>query len=192
MTAGRRPGPKRRVTDADLVVLGVLSNGPAHGHGLWNLLSECKIEDWTEVSRAQVYYSMGKLSDQGLIRPAQDKSSETRRERYPWQITPEGRRALTSVLSSKHWATQKRIPPFLTWVGWSELARPATRKRVVADRRVFLRNELAGKRETLAEVERMPSDTPALGVTISMINHVIRQICLELDWLDELDKVFER
>lgn len=183
---------KRRVTDADLVVLGVLSNGPAHGHGIWSLLSECEIEDWAEVSRAQVYYSIGKLADKGLIHPARNASGETRRERCVWRITPEGRRALTAALSSKHWATLKRVPAFLTWVGWSELARPATRRRVIADRRVFLQEELASKHETLAKVEHMPTETRALRVTISMINHVIRQVRLELDWLDELDEVFER
>ena len=63
-------------------------------------------------------------------------------------------------------------------------------KKTVAERRAFLQDEVARKRETLAGVEHMPAETPALRVTISMINHLIRQMLLELDWLDELDEVF--
>lgn len=190
MTAGRRPGPRRRLTDADLVVLGMLSSGPAHGHGMWNRLSECDVEDWAEVSRAQVYYSLGKLADQDLIGPAQDAPADTRRERYTWRITPTGRRALTKALSSKHWAEQRRVPPFLTWVAWSELVRPATRRRIIRERRTFLKAEVTRERNTLAEARHLPADTPGITITISMLNQTIRQLLLELEWLDELDTVF--
>ena len=81
MTAGRRPGRKRSLTDADLVTLGVLSRGPAHGHAIWSGLAAHDVEDWAAVSRAQVYYSLGKLADQGLIRAAQETKADTRRER---------------------------------------------------------------------------------------------------------------
>lgn len=190
MTAGRRPGPRRRLTDPDLVVLGILTSGPAHGHGMWNRLSECDVEDWAEVSRAQVYYSLGKLADQDLISPARDASAETRRERSTWHITPAGRRALTTALSSRHWAEQRRVPPFFTWVAWSSLVRPATRRRIIRERRAFLEAELVRERETIAEVRRLPANTPALAITISMVGQAIRQFVLELDWLDELDTVF--
>ncbi len=191
MTAGRRPGARERLTDADLVVLGVLIGGPIHGHGLWNRLTDCDIEDWAEVSRAQVYYSLGKLAKKKLIRPAKDSAADTARERQTWRITPEGRRALRSALASDHWATSRRVQPFLTWVGWSELASPAARRRLIAERRAFLEIELARERETLTAARNMPADTPALRVTITMVGYGIRQMQLELDWLDELDTVFE-
>ena len=190
MTAGRRPGPRRRLTDADLVVLGILSSGPAHGHGMWNRLSECDVEDWAEVSRAQVYYSLGKLADQDLIQPVQNAPADTRRERRTWHINPAGRRALTKALSSEHWAEQRRVPPFITWVAWSELVRPATRRRIIRERRAFLKAEVARERATLAEVQRLPVHTAGVTVTISMLNQTIRQLLLELEWLDELDTVF--
>ncbi len=154
---------------------------------MWSRLSECDIEDWAEVSRAQVYYSLGKLAEQELIRAAGGAPAETRRERRTWQITPAGRRALTTALSSGHWATQRRVPPFLTWVGWSELVRPATRERIIRERRAFLEAEIVRERETLAGMRRLPADTQARSITISMVKQAIRQMSLELDWLDELE-----
>lgn len=185
--AGRRPGARERLTDADLVVLGVLASGPTHGHGMWSRLSECDIEDWAEVSRAQVYYSLKKLAGRNLICPAKKAPANTARERQVWRITPEGRRALKSTLSSSHWAKSRRVQPFVTWVGWSELASPVARRKVIAQRRAFLEAELARERETLAATQNLPADTQAIGVTIAMISYGIRQLQLELDWLGELE-----
>lgn len=189
MTPGRRPGNRGRLTDADLVVLGVLTAGPMHGHGMWSHLSECDIEDWAEVSRAQVYYSLSKLAKQQLICAAKDAAPDARRERQTWRITPAGRRALKSVLASDDWATRRRVQPFMTWVGWSELASPAARKKIISGRRAFLETEIARERETLAQARELPADTPGLTSTITMVRYAIRQMQLELDWLDELEEL---
>ena len=190
MTAGRRPGPRRRLTDADLVALVVLLRGPAHGHGIWSRLADCDVEDWAAVSRAQVYYSLGKLAEQGLIRPARDTGSETRRERRSWRITPEGRRALTVALSSSHWAGQRVVPPFMTWIALSELARPAARRKIFDQRQGFLEAELKRERKTLADLRRLPPDAEGAQVAILMVVHVIRQMKLELKLLDGLRGLF--
>ena len=189
MTAGRRPGVRERLTDADLVVLGVLTSGPKHGHGMWSHLSECDIEDWAEVSRAQVYYSIRKLAAQDLICPARNAPAGSARDRQTWQITPDGRRALKLALASDHWGTSRRVQPFVTWVGWSALASPAARRKTIGARKVFLEAEVVRERETLAEVRELPADTPALGITIAMIGYAVRQYELELEWLDELEQL---
>ncbi len=190
MTAGRRPGPRRRLTDADLVTLVILLRGPAHGHAIWNRLAECDVEDWAAVSRAQVYYSLGKLTDQGLIRPTRDASPDTRRERCTWRISPKGRRALTAALSSPHWAEQRVVPPFMTWMALSELSRPAARQRILDGRQRFLEEELARKRETLTDLRRLPPEAEGAQVAILMVDHVIRQSALELKLLDGLRDLF--
>lgn len=190
MTAGRRPGPRRRLTDADLVALAILLSGPAHGHGIWNRLAECDVEDWAAVSRAQIYYSLGKLADQKLISPAKSASVETQRERRTWRITPAGRRALTAALSSPHWATQRVVPPFMTWAALSELARPAARQKILGDRQLFLEAEVTRERKTLADLQRLPPEAEGAQVAILMVEHVIRQIRLELEFLDGLRGMF--
>jgi DNA-binding PadR family transcriptional regulator len=187
VTAGRRPGPRRRLTDADLVALGILTGGPAHGHGIWSRLAACDIEDWAVVSRAQVYYSLGKLADKGLIRPAKAARADARRARHTWCITPEGRRALTAALASTHWAGQRVVPPFLTWVGLSGYARLAARRKILAARRLFVEAERARERDTLADLERLPGDADGADIARLMVGHVIRQLTLELEWLDQLE-----
>ena len=139
---------------------------------------------------AQVYYSLGKLADQGLIRPARGAGAESRRERRTWRITPQGRRALTTALSSPHWAAQRVVPPFMTWVALCELARPAARRRILDDRRRFLEAELARERETLAGMRRLPPDAEGAQVAILMVDHAMRQMTLELEMLERLGELF--
>jgi len=191
MSSGRRPGVRDRLTDADLVVLGMLTVGPTHGHGMWCRLVECDIQDWAEVSRAQVYYSLRKLAEQDLIRPADTEKVGTARERLTWKITPAGRRALQRALASDHWATSRRVPPFMTWVGWSELASPAARRKVSADRRAFLESEVSREEDTIASMKGLPAEAPGVQAARSMIGHAIRQMKLEIDWLDELETLHE-
>jgi DNA-binding PadR family transcriptional regulator len=152
-------------------------------------LADCDIEDWAEVSRAQVYYSLSKLAKQDLIGPARDAEPDTRRERQSWRLTPAGRRALKSTLASDHWATTRRVQPFMTWVGWSELATPTARSKIIAGRRAFLESEVIRERETLAGVRKLPGDTPGITATRTMVSYAIRQLQLELEWLDELEEL---
>jgi DNA-binding PadR family transcriptional regulator len=186
VNAGRRPGPRRRLTDADLVALVVLLQGSAHGHAIWNRLTECDVEGWASVSRAQVYYSLGKLAEQQLVLPVRKAGAETRRERRTWRISAKGRRALTAALSSRHWATQRVVPPFMTWVALSDLARPAARARILDDRQSFVESELARERETLANLRQLPPEAEGAEVAVLMVEHVIQQMTLELELLGEL------
>ena len=141
MAAGRKPGTRGRLTSADLVSLGLLSQGPAHGHEIWSRLAAHDVQDWAEVSRAQVYYSLGKLSDRGMIRAV---AGEGRADRRTWRITAEGQRALTDALSDSAWARNSVVSPFITWLALSEHAWPAVRKRVVDRTRTVICLTLAG------------------------------------------------
>lgn len=159
---------------------------------MWNWLADCDIEDWAEVSRAQVYYSLSKLARKDLIGPARDAVPDTRRERQTWRITRAGRRALKAALASDDWATRRRVQPFMTWVGWSELATPASRRKIISGRRAFLEAEVARERETLANAQSLPADTPGLTATMTMVSYAIRQMKLELEWLDELESLWAK
>ena len=192
MSVGRRPGTRTQLTDADLVVLGVLTNGPNHGHGMWCQLAECDIQDWAEVSRAQVYYSLGKLAERNMIRSVSEHAASGGRERQTWEITKEGRQALKATLASIHWIRSRRVQPFMTWVGWSSLAGAATRRKIISARQEFIESEIAREQETLSTIQSAATNTPGATVTISMVGYAIRQLQLELDWLEELGGVFEK
>ena len=184
MSAGRKSGTRGKLTSADLVSLGLLTRGPAHGHEIWTRLASHDVQDWAAVSRAQVYYSLGKLADRRMIRVV---TSEERPNRRTWRITAEGRRALTDALSSSTWARSRVVSPFITWMALSEHAWPAVRKRIVIERRKFLDEEIARERATLASLRRISSAERGVILARQMVELVIQQFVLELDWLDDLE-----
>jgi DNA-binding PadR family transcriptional regulator len=189
VSAGRKRGARGKLTSADLVSLGLLTHGPAHGHEIWTRLSAhdgqaLSLLGGAEVSRAQVYYSLDKLAARGLIRSV---TSDGRADRRTWRITAEGQRALTDALSGSHWAENRVVSPFITWLALSEHAWPAVRKRIIAERRAFLDAEIARERATLDSLRRISSVERGVILARQMVELVIQQFVLELDWLDDLE-----
>jgi DNA-binding PadR family transcriptional regulator len=184
VSAGRKPGTKGKLTSADLVSLGLLSQGPAHGHEIWTRLAAHDVQDWAEVSRAQVYYSLGKLAERGMIRAV---AGEGRADRRTWRITAEGQRALTDSLSASHWARNRVVSPFITWLALSDHAWPAVRDRIIDERRAFLNAEVERERATLDALRRIPSSERGVIIARQMVELVIQQFVLELDWLEDLE-----
>ena len=99
-------------------------------------------------------------------------------------------KTLTTALSSRHWAAQRAVPPFMTWVALSELARPAARRKILEDRQSFLEGELAREKKTLDDVRQLPPEAEGARITVLMVEHVIRQVQLELELLAKLRRLF--
>src|ERR1035441_4893966 len=116
---------REKLTTPDLVLLSLLAEKPLHGYQANALLEFRKVRDWAGVSRPQVYYSLEKLADRGLIRASQS-SGETSGgpERNIFETTARGRVALSDALERDDWAEQSDRPTFLTWLGLSWQCRP--------------------------------------------------------------------
>jgi DNA-binding PadR family transcriptional regulator len=54
-------------TRIDLLLLGLLLDRPMHGYELYQQIQAEGIDTWFNVSMAGVYYSLGKLRDQGMV-----------------------------------------------------------------------------------------------------------------------------
>ncbi len=59
---------KRSLTTPDLVLLSVLAERPMHGYEANLELERRQVRDWAGISRPQVYYSLEKLAQLGLLR----------------------------------------------------------------------------------------------------------------------------
>src|SRR3954469_12944851 len=95
------------LTLADLVVLSMLAERPMHGYEMWAELERRHVAKWAEVSRPQVYYSLRKLAEAGLVAEAGDEQQALGPERRVLQPTEQGRAALTEALGREHWARQR-------------------------------------------------------------------------------------
>lgn len=181
-----------RLTTADLVVLALLSERPMHGYAASAELEEREARDWAGVSRPQVYYSLKKLAEQGMIAPADDdEAAPAGPERRVYAPTPAGRRALADALERPEWAEQRPAPPFLTWLALVPHARPDAVRAQVARRRAFLERELARERATLAELDAVPPGErgPGMAAARLMVALTVRHFETELAWLEEVGEM---
>lgn len=173
------------LTTADLIVLGFLKQHPMHGYELNETLERCDSADWAGVSRPQIYYSMNKLAGAKLLRPRKDKRPAAGPSRRVYEVTEAGSRALAKSLEETRWATQRTIPPFLTWMALCGHARGQAISKLIEVRREFLRAEVHREEETL---ESMGKEVSFEGrAAILMIGLTIRHMEVELSWLDEVE-----
>lgn len=77
-------------TKTDLLLLGLLLNRPMHGYELYQQIQAEGIDDWFNVSAAGVYYSLGKMRDQGQVTESRQGGGRSSRKSV-YRITETGR-----------------------------------------------------------------------------------------------------
>ena len=171
------------LTPTDLVILSVIAETPRHGYDLKAELERREVRDWVTVSRPQVYYSLRKLADRGLIAPASSDASGGP-ERQVYAITPEGQQELSQSLEREEWATSRPPQPFLIWLALSSHANRDVRARVLEARAVFIEDTLHKERQTFKDFGKHSGPMVAEGTM--MVELTIAQLECERDWLKKV------
>jgi DNA-binding PadR family transcriptional regulator len=180
----------RDLTTPDLVLLSLLCEKPRHGYEANLELERRQVKDWAGVSRPQVYYSLEKLSEMGMLAPAKSTDPTGGPERNVMSTTPKGKAALADALEREDWTIHRERPPFVTWMALSWRARPGVFKLQLERRRKFLEGELAREVSTLKAVREEVGDTYPEAVW--MVSLVVEQFKLELKWLKMVEGEFRR
>ncbi|HLW86233.1 MAG TPA: PadR family transcriptional regulator [Candidatus Sulfotelmatobacter sp.] len=181
---------KRELTTPDLVLLSLLAERPLHGYQANAELERREVRDWAGISRPQVYYSIEKLAQFGLVRASENKSAAAGPERRVFQTTAKGRAALADALEREEWTTQRERSPFLTWIALSWQARPGVFRRQIERRRKFLENELSREEATLLSIKKEVGHR--FHEAVWMISLMIEQFRGELRWLRKLERELPR
>jgi DNA-binding PadR family transcriptional regulator len=181
---------KRELTTADLVLLSLLAERPMHGYEANAELERREVRDWAGISRPQVYYSIEKLAQLGLIRASGSESAAAGPERRVFQTTAKGRAALAYALEREEWTTHRERPPFLTWIALSWQARPGVFRRQIERRREFLENELSREEATLRAIKKEVGHR--FHEAVWVVSLVIEQSRGELRWLRKLERELPR
>jgi len=181
---------KRELTTPDLVLLSLLAERPMHGYQANAELERREVRDWAGISRPQVYYSLEKLSQLGLVRTSETELPAAGPERSVFQTTAKGRAALADTLEREEWATHRERPPFLTWLALSWQARPGVFRRQIKRRREFLENELSREEATLRSIKQEVGHR--FHEAVWMVSLMIGQFRGELRWLRKLERELPR
>jgi DNA-binding PadR family transcriptional regulator len=178
------------LTTPDLVILSLLAERGMHGYEVNLELERRCVRDWAGISRPQVYYSLEKLADAGLIRAGQNDEPAAGPERRVFQTTAKGEHALSGALEREDWTTQRERPAFLTWVALSWQARDGVFRKQVARRKNFLESELERERETLRSILKEVGHP--YHEAVWMVTLMIEQFKTELRWLRRVARELRR
>jgi DNA-binding PadR family transcriptional regulator len=181
---------KRELTTPDLVLLSLLAERPLHGYQANAELERREVRDWAGISRPQVYYSIEKLAQLGLVRASENDSAAAGPERRVFQTTAKGRAALADALEREDWATHRERPPFLTWIALSWQARPGVFRQQIERRREFLENELSREEAMLLAIKKEVGHR--FHEAVWMVSLMIEQCRSELRWLRKLERELPR
>ena len=155
------------------VLLGVLSEGPAHGYDLKRIHDE-RFPGARPLAFGQVYAALAKLEKDGLVEVA-----ETLRdggpERTTYAITPLGREELDTWL-----ATAERAGPYPA----DDLVRKTvTALRLGADAAGFLARQRAVHLAAMKHQLQLQDSTTDTAARI-VIDHTVSHLDAELRWLE--------
>lgn len=183
---GSRGQKAGALTTADLIVLSLLAERAMHGYELLGEYDRQEVADWASVSKAQVYYAIRKLAELELIEPTAEPPSDDARNRTVYAPTRRGRSKLIASLTKPTWASARVAQPFSTWLGLSIHLEQAAVVQVLHARQIFLCEELQREKESLMFIQTLMSKRARAGNSI--VRLVIRQMEIELEWLNELLK----
>ncbi len=82
-----------RLTDAELLLLGLVAEMPRHGYELEQIIAQRSMRDWTQIGFSSIYFVLGKLEKAELVAgqtPAGSKAKKT------YSVTRAGREALVA------------------------------------------------------------------------------------------------
>jgi DNA-binding PadR family transcriptional regulator len=181
---------KRELTTPDLVLLSLLAERPLHGYQANAELERREVRDWAGISRPQVYYSIEKLAQFGLIQASEIESAAEGPERRVFQTTARGRAALADALEREEWAKHRERPPFLAWIALSWQARPGVFRQQIERRREFLEKELSREEATLRSIKKEVGHR--FHEAVWMVSLMIEQFRGELRWLGKLERELPR
>jgi DNA-binding PadR family transcriptional regulator len=166
------------LTDAELLVLGLVAEMPRHGYELEQVIEQRSMREWTQIGFSSIYFVLGRLAAMRLVsarRPSPAGASSKARKVYA--VTKAGRRALVAqTLDALRTVRPTYSSVLLGMINWPALSRGEA-LRALRARRGALEAEIA--RLSAIQVDQQPQPDFA----DVLFEHTIGQLSAEAEWV---------
>jgi DNA-binding PadR family transcriptional regulator len=169
-----------QVPTIEVVVLGLLHDGPLHGYELLARFQARSMGSWLQIGRASVYQTLRRLESQGLV---VGRSQEGREgpDRRVYRITGAGRRRLQEGLGERFGRREPFETEAGTAFGFLHLLPPGEAKAALEAREQALRDHLAA---IAGERDRSGAEpAPARAVADALLERQRMLADAELAWI---------
>ncbi|MEV0399170.1 helix-turn-helix transcriptional regulator [Actinoallomurus sp. NPDC050550] len=165
-----------------LFVLSTLAErGPMHGHRMRLQVAEDRAEHWADVKPGALYGALARLSREGLVAEVRTEREGNYPERTVYEITADGRRALSTLHDQMLRAVVVPTDPFDLALAHARTVAEETLQEIVNARLLEFRARL-----TSAE-SRLAAARPWLSAAELVVSeHQIARLRVEVDWHEHL------
>lgn len=165
-------------TKIDLLLLGLLLDRPMHGYELYQQIQAEGIDDWFNVSMAGVYYSLGKLRDQGLVAESRQRGGRSARKSI-YRLTEEGRAGFFAAMEEQAVRQEKAYLDYDVIIYLLNKIPLQKATSLLAQHQSFL-SEQTREVEAALVAARGDSGSP---LKQAVLDHRRRFLAMEQDWL---------
>jgi len=163
------------LTDAELLVLGLVAEMPRHGYELDQIIKERGMRQWTQIGFSSIYFVLGKLEEKGLVSVKMANGANTKAKKA-YAITRTGRRVLVAqTLSALRDVRPTYSSVLLGMINWSVLRRDEALAALKV-RTEAIEAEVARQNEIRIDQQPLPDFVEAL------FEHSLGQLRAEADW----------
>jgi DNA-binding PadR family transcriptional regulator len=171
----------KKNTSLEVVVLGLLSQGPMHGYELRKRVS-LTLGPLSAISYGSLYPELRRLQSLGFIDEDTQESEIglTRRARIAYKITKTGKDKFATLLKEvgpESWDDEN----FLTYFAFFAKTASAVRLQILQGRRARLQERVSLLESQIEKTEKQMDQ-----YTIKLQNHNLDSVESELKWIDEL------
>jgi DNA-binding PadR family transcriptional regulator len=168
-------------TKTDLLLLGLLLDRPMHGYELYQQIQAEGIDDWFNVSAAGVYYSLGKMRDQGQVSESRIGGGRSSRKSV-YRITEQGRSEFFDAMEGQLSSQEKC---FLEYDLAIFLLNKIPRERAIApmeEHQTYLVEQARQIQSSIAAQQ----DNGRSPNKLAILDHRFRFLEMELNWLADV------
>lgn len=163
----------RKLTDAELLVLGLVAEMPRHGYQLEQVIEQRGMREWTQIGFSSIYFVLGKLEKAGLVRA---KKAAGARAKKTYSATAGGCRVLAAQsLAALRDVRPNHSPVLLGMAHWPVLERGAALE-ALRQRVEIIRAELGRLENIQGQQQPLPDFVEAL------FDYSLSQLKAEADW----------
>jgi DNA-binding PadR family transcriptional regulator len=170
--------PERELTDAELLVLGLVAEMPRHGYQLEQVIEQRTMREWTEIGFSSIYFVLGRLEAMRLVsagrRPETTANSKARKV---YSVTKAGRRALVAqTLEALGTVRPTYSSVLLGMINWPALERRDA-LQALQSRHDAIEAEATRLHDIQVDQQPLPDHVEAL------FDHSIGQLRAEGEWV---------
>ena len=172
--------PSYRPSPLAVAVLSMLVPGPLHPYGIQRLIKHWGKDQVVNVEqRANLYKTIKRLHDAGLIAVRQTERDQQYPERTVYELTDDGRQQVPAWLTGMLVTVRNEFPQFPAALSFAMLLAPG---EVLAG----LEQRAAVLRADLARIERALRDLPVGLPRVTLLDDEYRRVvtAAELAWID--------